>query len=325
MRNFNTNQTRQLYVATTVVDETPAAAGQILLGTALNGDLYFQYMNADGLLTRSDTFNKERIIHLHKGQQPDGKLLEHTVAIDTSAVTLSDLVGKTLNCSITVSEVFDYDASNTVTFTATVVGNSTNTATAAAFHKALAYAIAQAMPTPDKKYPWLRIYSNGTEVLPTTAEASITGASGGVVLKEVPQKYVRGKLTGEPVHFDVSFSMSDGNLDDIVWGTDTVAVSQSVVPGAYALADLEYFALGERGDYYRGSEWPNEVITTYMVNPNSASPYYVLSIEYYWQGCAENVQKSPRMIQVVSTTQATINSLYNAISSGSASGSGTGA
>ena len=169
------------------------------------------------------------------------------------------------------------------------------------------------MPTPDKKYPWFRIYSNGTDVLPTTAEADITGAAAGVVLKEVPQKYVRGKLTGEPVHFDVGFSMSDGNLDDIVWGTDTVAVSQNVVPGAYALADLEYFALGERGDYYRGAEWPNDVITTYMVDPNSANPYYVLSIEYYWQGCAENVQKSPRMIQVVSTTEATINSLYAAI------------
>lgn len=295
MRNFNTNQTRQLYVATTVAENAPATAGEIKVGTALNGDLYLQYMNADGLLTRSDTFNKDRIIYIHKGTQPDGKLMQHTITLDTNAVVLANLVGKTLNCNITVSEVFDYDSSNSITFTASVVGTSTNTASVSAFYTALAAAIQDAMPTPDKSYPWMTIASSAN----------------GVVLTEAPQKYVRGKLTGEPVHFTVAFNMKDGDLEDIVWGNDAVAVSATTIPGGRALADLEYFALGERGDQYRGAEWPNEIVPTYMVDPTAT--YYVLSIEYYWQGCAENVQKSPRMIQVVSTTQATINSLYSAI------------
>ena len=66
---------------------------------------------------------------------------------------------------------------------------------------------------------------------------------------------------------------------------------------------------------YRGSMWPNDYATTYSINPN-AGTYSVLSIEYYWQGGAENVQKSPRMIQVAAPeTQSNdiVTTLYNTI------------
>lgn len=323
MTNFNTNQTRHFYVAG-AIDSNVDTNLDIALGQTATGEFYFTYKNADGLITRSDTIDPKRIVCLKKTTkaQMEKPLMAHKIAVDTTAVTLSGLVGKTLNCNITIHQIADYDDSSSVTFTASVVGNSTNTASAAAFHKDLAIAIAKALPKYDKSYPLIKVYSNGSEVTASTAAADVTGASGGVVLVQGLQKYVRGKLNGEPCPFSVAFSYSASNVEDIVWGTDTVStvaavntadtssIAPTVVPAVYGIADLEYFALGERGDYYRGFNFPNNYETTYAIN--LASDYDILSIEYYWAGEAENVQKSPRLIQIAGAT-ATINSLYSSV------------
>ncbi len=348
MTNFNTNQTRHFYVAG-AVDSNVDTNLDIALGQTATGELYFKYKNADGILTRSDTIDPKRIVDLSKTPKAkmEKPLMGYKVAVDTSVVTLSNLVGKTLDCIITIQEYLDYDADSSRTFVASVVGDSTNTASAAAFHKALAMAIAKALPLPDKQYPMIRVYSSGSEVTATTAASDVTGASGGVVLVQGLQKYVRGKLNGEPCPFVVTFRYRKDNTEDIAWGTatkmtvaaintaDSSSISPTVVPSQYGLADLEYFALGERGDYYRGFNFPNNYDTTYAIN--LASNYDVLNIEYYWAGQAENVQKSPRLIQIAGST-AVVNNLYNAVkaltpegrlealeaSSGSGAGSGSG-
>lgn len=324
MQNFNTNQTRHFYVAGAIGSNGAVSNNLdiVIGGPTATGEMYFVYKNADGIVTRSDTFDPKKITSLKKttAAQLNKPLMAHTIAIDTNAVALNSLVGKTLDLMITIHEFFDYDASNTITFTASVVGNATNTASAAAFHKDLAIAIAKALPKFDKQYPLIKVYSNGTEVTADTAAANVTGAAGGVVLVEGLQKYVRGKLSGEPCPFSVAFRLADGNMGDIAWGTDTVAKAASPVspvayPGTQALADLEYFALGERGDVYRGSMWPNEYTPTYAIDLSKS--YNVLTIEYYWAGAAENVQKSPRMIQVAAEAKQSgdvVSSLFDTIS-----------
>lgn len=329
MRNFSTNQVRHLFVAG-AVDSSVDTNLDIAFGVTETGDMYFKYKNADGMLTRSDTINVKKVRCVNKVAAAGEKLMQHTVAVNTNAVTLSSLVGKTVYCKVNFRSVFDNSNSSTLSFTAALVGNSTNTANATAFHKALAYAIIQALPTLDKNYPLLKVFSNGTEVTKSTAEGSITGASAGVVLVEAAQKYVRGKLDGTPVHFDVEFHYPDGNAGDIVWGTDTIAVSavsnNTVVPANYKLADMEYFCLGERGDVYRGSMWPNDYQPTYAINPFSATTYYILTIEYFWNGDASDVQKSPKTMHIVGP-EAVVNSLYSSVmaaieNGGSGSGSG---
>jgi hypothetical protein len=342
MANFNTYQTRHLYVAK-AIDSTHAvntddfAVGSINLKSTATGELYFVYKNADGLASRSDTINPCWIRSLKKtaSADMDRPLIMHTVAVDTNVVTLSNLVGKTLDCTIQFNEFIDYSANSTLSITASVTANATNTASAAAFHKDLAIAIAKAIP--DSKYPYLKVFSNGSQVTSKTDPSNVTGASGGVVLVEAVQKYVRGKLTGEPIPFTVSFSLSDANIDDIAWGTDTQAESNIsgnlVYPATYVAADLEYFALGERGDVYRGSTWPNNYEPTYAID--LSKKYDFVTVEFYWQGTAENVQKSPRMIQIAcevsgSGSQATsiAGDLYDAIEAamnGNGSGSSTGA
>ena len=304
--NFNTNQTRQLYVAKAKKDSLAAvtANGDLAMLATQNKDIYFVYKNADGIVTRSDMIPAGNIEYVTKKTAANmaKKLLAYTVSLDTNAYSLTDLVGKTLTITVNVREIIDYDSANSIPVVASVkVTSAMNDA--AAFHKALAIAIAKAMPK-NREYPYFRIFSSGTEVTASTAEADVTGAAAGVVLVATPQKWVRGKLTGEPHQLSVSF-----NIEDEAWGKVEVAESAitgyTVIPATYELADLEYFCYGEHGDYYRGFNWPNNYEPTYIINPaDTTTSYDVLTIQYFWQGHAENIQKSPRTIQIAGPTAA---------------------
>lgn len=331
MRNFSTNQVRHFFVAG-AINANLTNKLDIVFGSTQTGEFFFKYRNADGLLTRTDTIDSKKVRCCNKKAAASlaTPLLAHTIAVDTNAVTLSNLVGKTLNCKIQILGAYDGSAYPQLTFNAIVVGDATNTASAAAFHKALAIAIAKAMPRPEKQYPLIKVFSNGTEVLPSTADSAVTGAAAGVVLVEGVQKYVREKLSGDPCHFTVSFQMQDGNMADIVWGKETIAPSaisgNTVVPANYKLADLEVFAAGERGDFYRGAHWPNDIPHTYAIDPFGNTAYDILTIEYFYNGDASDVQKSPKTLQIAGPA-AVINSLYSSVmaaieNEGSGSGSG---
>lgn len=303
MRNFNTNQTRHFYVDGVTVDSVevkcelgtyPSKVGEVVEG------LYFSGTNADNLPYRSDTIDPKKIVCVKhtKAAEMATKLLAHTITINPEvAANAAALAGKTVGLSVTVHQLFDYDDSNCTTFTVhhKVAAKETDEK----FYEALAAAIKLAMPKPDKQYPYFDVKSSAS----------------GLVLTEMAQKYVRGKLTGEPVHMTVSFSLrADSYMDDefVAWGVDNVAASGNVVPANYVLADLEYFAYGERGDYFRGNNWPNNVEPTYAISPKSTDEYDVLSVEYYWSGEAENVQRSPRLIQVAGPA-ANIKKMYDAV------------
>lgn len=304
MRNFNTNQARHLYVASAKKDSIAGVTsnGDLYVGSDASGNMFFVYKNADGNITRSDTIPVAGIEYYNKKDAADlaKPLIAHTIAVDTNVVTLADLVGKTVRLTIYVRGFIGTDLNDAIPVNVELVGTSTNTANATAFHKALAIAIAKAMPKKD--VPYFRVFSNGSEVTADTAESSVTGASAGVVIVATAQKWVRGKMANNPFELTFQFNYQPDNSTDIAWGTATAAASAisgyTTIPGDYELADLEYFSYGERGDIYRGSEWPNEITPTYLINPAAGTGYSVITIQYAWQGKAENVQKSPRTIQV---------------------------
>ena len=324
MANFNTYQTRNLYVAK-AVDSSLNDAGDIYMGTTATGEIFFKYVNGDGLATRTDLIRPESIISLKKtaAADMDYKLKKHTVALKSAISSdLSNYKGKTFTLTITFHGVGSYDENDTFAVTASVVGDATNTANATAFHKALAEAIAAARP--QQQYPLLKVFSNGTEV---KKGDTATGAAGGVVLVEAPRKYRRGVMDNKPYEFSVAFMLHDGNTSDVAWGEDTVADSDvtnnKVISSTYEIADLEWFTLGERGDDKRGYFYPMNYEPTYLVDLEKK--YDIVSVEFYWQGNAENVQKSPRMIQFAcevsgSGSQATsaAGTLYDAIAAAKA-------
>lgn len=317
MANFNTYQTRHFYAAK-AIDTNVDTNGDIALKTTATGECYFSYRNADGLLTRSDLFDPKKIVSLKKTTAANmaTKLMAHSITVDTTAVTLANLVGKNINLNVTLHEVISFDESDTLTVVASIVGNSTNTASAAAFYAAMAKALVNAVPKmPEAPF---KVFLGSTEITKATADSSYPDNATALVIVEAAQRFVLGKMSNDPYKISVAFSASGSNVDDTVWGKDTVAASaisgNTVISGAYKLAELEYFALGERGDIYRGSLWPNDYTPTYVIDVTKN--YNVLSIEYFWQGSAENVQKSPRMIQVAAEAAVSddiVTTLYNSL------------
>ena len=308
MANFNTNQARHFYVAVAKEDLTSPVAqsdldgmsnGDLAMLTTKDNDIFFVYKNADGIITRSDTIPAANIeyYNMKTAANMAKKLMAYPVAFDTTAFGSNPgavFAGKTLTVNIGVHEFLSYDESDYVTVTAAVKVTSAMD-TVAKFNKALASAIAKALPK--REYPYFKVFSNGTEVTASTDVSDINGTN--VVLVATPQKWVRGKLTGEPYMLSVSF-----NVEDDAWGAECVPVPSAIsnytsISANYELADLEYFAYGERGDVYRGFFWPNDYTPTYIINPADTSTNYdVLTIQYFWQGHAENIQKSPRTIQI---------------------------
>lgn len=151
---------------------------------------------------------------------------------------------------------------------------------------------------------------------------SFTAASDGVVITEKKQGYTRGLEQQLPVLFDAQPSTIYVDGADTVWGTVTDVTpkkSAVTVDGDSAtgvgngadIADLEYFALGERGDQYRMVGWPNVIPTTYYVDPSKE--YNVLELHFAFTDTGINSYKSDKDITVVSTDAAVINSIVSAL------------
>ena len=304
MQNFNTNQTRYLYVAG-AVDSNLDTNLDIAAEQAATGEFYFKYKNADGLITRSDTIDPKKVVSFKKtaAAKMAKPLIAHTITLNTANYAdLAAIKGKTLKLVVTAHQIFDFDDSNSRTFTITYTVPS-SAANLTAVYTALDSELDKVIPVD---------------------YATISSSSSGLVITEKAQKYVRGKLSAGVIPFSVSFGVSGDN--EPLWGVDTAAPSGSTISGTYDLADLEYFAAGEKGDYYRGSVWPNDYPFTPAIDLSKT--YDVVTIEYYWAGEAENVQKSPRVIQIAAdSTGSVISTLESAVAGfiAGTSGSGSGA
>lgn len=300
MANFNTYQTRQLYVAKSYVELSGDDAGSLsnvgdvgvkVFENALNKQAQIQYINANGTRIASDIIPLKNVVSLRLTEADDMniKLIEHVITVN-SEITLTNYVGKVFTLTVKCREFMSYDPASDITVVASFVGNATNTANAAAFNKAVAKALVTAIPKFAGEKPF-KVTINDIEITKDLADGSYPG-SGSLKIVEAAQHWVRGKMAKEAFPLTISSS-----VEGEYWAVDTPAPSDSeFIPSAYQLADLEAFAIGERADYIRYGNEPDYEPPTYMIDV--AKKYDVLNIEYFWQGGAENVQKSPRMIQI---------------------------
>jgi hypothetical protein len=72
--------------------------------------------------------------------------------------------------------------------------------------------------------------------------------------------------------------------------------------GNMALAELEYFCKGERGDQYRMMGYPN-VIPSRPSEIELGTEYYIYDIHFAYVGANEMVQQSEKDITIVSKTE----------------------
>lgn len=123
--------------------------------------------------------------------------------------------------------------------------------------------------------------------------------SNNLVIEEVLQdEWILGVTPNEGVNFRVYVAPIVVDGEEIFdWTTTTKDNGTEVIKNGRKMADLEYFAMGERGDQYRMVGWPNVIRTNYLIDPEKE--YDAITIHYAFVDSNEGVQKSERDLMIV--------------------------
>lgn len=314
MSVFSTNQVRQLYVATALktshVLASDAAGSIAVKNDTAKSHLYFEYKGVDNLM-RSDLIDTKNILY---AKATDATAMAHdlksvTIALDSNVNGGAPVVGQDYILRIAFKQyvgMSDEDQYFKYGMVHAYAGMD-----ASEFYKVLAVSLAKNFSR--EVVPLIKIEiktaSATTEVTPTTKVADLTDTYTGVVITEVEQPWRLGVMAQTPVYFTVQSVPVTVNGDERYWATLTESTSGSISNGK-TIADLEYFCMGERGDMYRQVGWPNNIPTTYLVDP--AKAYCVFDIHYAYVGSNESVQKSEKTITIVCADKAELNKVITA-------------
>lgn len=315
MATFSTNQVRQLYVAKAL--KTPNvlasdAAGSIAVknDTAKN-HLYFGYKGADNLM-RSDLIDIKNILYAKATDADDmaHELKAVTVTLDSEVNAGTPVAGQDYILRIVFKQyvgMSDEDQYFKYGMVHAYAGM-----TASDFYKKLALSLAKNFSreiVPLVKFVLTNSEGEAVPVDATTKESSLTETYKALVIDEVEQPWRLGIMEQTPVYFEVQPVPVTVNGDERIWGKVEDNEPAGIIANGKKIADLEYFCMGERGDIYRGVGFPNNIPTTYLVDPTVK--YNVIDIHYAYVGSNESVQKSEKTITLVVPKVGATNSVSN--------------
>lgn len=317
MSVFSTNQVRQLYVAKELKSPrvlAADAAGSIAVksDTAKN-HLYFEYKGADNLM-RSDLIDIKNILYAKATDADDmaHELKAVTVTLDSEVNAGAPVAGQDYILRIVFKQyvgMSDEDQYFKYGMVHAYAGM-----TASDFYKKLALSLAKNFSrevVPLVKFVLTNSDSEAVPVDATTKESSLTETYTALVIDEVEQPWRLGIMEQTPVYFEVQPVPVTVNGDERIWGKVEETDPAGTIANGKKIADLEYFCMGERGDMYRGIGYPNNIPTTYLVDPTIK--YNVIDIHYAYVGSNESVQKSEKTITLVVPKVGAKNNVSNAL------------
>lgn len=317
MSVFSTNQVRQLYVAKVL--KTPRvlasdAAGSIAVknDTAKN-HLYFEYKGADNLM-RSDLIGIKNILYAKATDANDmaHELKAVTVTLDSEVNAGTPVAGQDYILRIVFKQyvgMSDEDQYFKYGMVHAYAGM-----TASDFYKKLALSLAKNFSREIVPLVKFVLTNSGDEAVPvdaTTKESSLTETYKALVIDEVEQPWRLGIMEQTPVYFEVQPVPVTVDGDERIWGKVEDTEPVGTIANGKKIADLEYFCMGERGDIYRGVGFPNNIPTTYLVDPTVK--YNMIDIHYAYIGSNESVQKSEKTITLVVPKVGATNSVSNVL------------
>ena len=324
MATFSTNQVRQLYVAkalktTHVLASCAAGSIEVKNDTAKN-HLYFEYKGADNLM-RSDLIDIKNILYVKATDADDmaHKLKSVAVTLATDVNGGAPVAGQDYILRIAFRQyvgMSDEDQYCKYGMVHAYAGMNADE-----FYKVLALSIAKNFSREVVPLIKIEVHSEATKgkggfdsngymvVTPTTKDngksdttnpyyiaGTIVTDIDSIRITEVEQPWRLGVMAQTPVYFTVQPVAVMVNGDERIWATVTEGTNGTIGNGK-KIADLEYFCMGERGDIYRGVGFPNNIPTTYLVDPTVK--YNVIDIHYAYVGSNESVQKSEKTITLV--------------------------
>ena len=335
--NYSVNQVRQLYVAKAFKSSHVLAsdtAGSIAVknDTAKN-HMYFEYKGADNLM-RSDLIDIKNILYAKATDADDmaHKLKAVTVTLDSEVNAGAPVAGQDYILRIVFKQyvgMSDEDQYFKYGMVHAYAGMDADE-----FYKVLALSIAKNFSREVVPLIKVEVHSAGTTskggfdsagymvVTPTTkdngksdttnpyyaADTLVTDIDS-IRITEVEQPWRLGVMAQTPVYFTVQPVAVMVNSDERIWATVTEGTNGTIGNGK-EIADLEYFCMGERGDMYRGIGFPNNIVTTYLVDPTKT--YYTFDIHYAYVGNNESVQKSEKDITIVCSDKTEFNKIVTA-------------
>lgn len=323
MATFSTNQNRQLYVAKHSGIQTPAVVGDIAVAKQ-DDCLYFKYIGADGKQVRSDLIPVKSISYAKATSAASMAHSPKAVAVEFKSGVTS-VKGQTYIVNVNYKAFVGIGEENTYLETASVVAKADNANSAVL--KGLALNLAKNTAKQGLVKVYLQDTSDATHlVTKDTTDASLSGTYDALLIVEKEQDWILGTKELTFVDFSVVCPPVDGeygisdewaDVDDITADALSGSLTTAVGNGK-AIADLEYFCMGERADQYRKMGWPNAFDTKYLVDP--ATTYDVIDIHFAYQGSCEDIQKSEKDITIVcpSASHTVVNALISAINTAAA-------
>lgn len=343
MATFSTNQVRQLYVAkalkTSDVLASDAAGSIAVKSDTAKNHLYFEYKGADNLM-RSDLIDIKNILYAKATDADDmaHELKAVTVTLDTNVNGGTPVAGQDYILRIAFKQyvgMSDEDQYFKYGMVHAYAGMNADE-----FYKVLALSIAKNFSREVVPLIKIEVHSRATKskggfdsngymvVTPTTkdngksdttnpyyATGTLVTDINSIRITEVEQPWRLGVMAQTPVYFTVQPTTVLVSGDERIWGTVTDNEGAGTIDNGKKIADLEYFCMGERGDIYRGVGYPNNIPTTYLVDPTVK--YNVIDIHYAYVGSNESVQKSEKTITLVvpkvDATNLVSNALANSI------------
>lgn len=269
--NFRTNQVLQFYVNN---DKNTVA---LVDKTADKGIFWFTNTQNGKVVSRTDVVEKDKVLYATYATAASMQIptKKFTVAAPAEVVAGQDYVVKV--------EFTNYQGMGDMDMTVKVGAAH---ATANTDAKKLMEEIA-----------WTLEKNLKAEYAPLV-KVTVDGSNNLVIEEALQNEWILGVTPNEGVNFRVYVAPIVVDGEEVFdWTTITKDNGAEVIKNGRKMADLEYFAMGERGDQYRMVGWPNVIRTNYLIDPEKE--YDAITIHYAFVDSNEGVQKSERDLMIV--------------------------
>ena len=334
MATFSTNQVKHLYVAKALNNTlgTNGVVGDVKFSAAGDKDIVFSYVGADGIV-RSDIINLDNIICAKaiKADTMSQYLDSSYVAVTTAAANQSYVLKVIIDSFSSLAEedkgfIFaEYTAKSSDAAKDIIAGLAVNlakNATKAAYNPLINVYVTTAATGNSLTS------SNTWKVNAGDAQSTVVAHGNliGLIVEAADQPWSLGKEAFNLLKFNVTTSPITVAGVDTQWATVTKGADHpsAAIVNSKKIADLEWFCMGERSDIYRGMGYPNNFEFAPQVDPAAQYGYHVLESAYYYAGGAEDVQKSPKEIVIVSPAASSSYNPLNTIIGTAASSAAAG-
>lgn len=299
---FSINQVRHLYVAKTLKSganllETDAAGSILPKADTGKTMLWFQYMSPAGIVS-SDKIDIANVLY---AKATASAKLAHALVVKEltldSEVSATPIAGQEYIVRLAFRNYIGIgDEDTTVRYG---MATATSKTSASDLYKKLALSLVKNIAK--ETTPLVKVYLASAdaddEVTAATKESELTGTYTGILFEEVEQAWSLGKMPQAFIPFEVQVVPVEMDGASVLWAKVEKQDSENFVQNGKNIADLEHFCMGARGDEYRGMGYPNNIETTYLVDPSKK--YDTLDIHYAYVGSNESVQKSEKDITIV--------------------------